>query len=152
MSEPLTLDLLSWAKQGLTNVYTANTKAAFDAAFDAFVHQRVQVVMNGEQLTRDEYKKRLYNQRQRGPGSTASVKFDNNVVLNSTPRNALIEGNVGMFYVATMSTDIVVGAVTSAMNITVQSEDIIPITPGAPIQYNRRATVINQVSRTVDDM
>ncbi|PCH42873.1 hypothetical protein WOLCODRAFT_17994 [Wolfiporia cocos MD-104 SS10] len=151
MSEPLILALISWAEERLTSIYTANTKAAFDEAFDAFVDEKVQVVLNGEQLTRDEYKRRLYNERQRNSSSAANVKFNNNVVAFSTPSNAVIElGSVGLFYVATLSDGVLVGAVTSSMNIKVQRKEI-PIKPGQPIQDNRKVTVINQVASVVDD-
>lgn len=63
--------LTAWLQDHLINIYKAKTLPEFDTAFDAFITKHnprdkkepVSIVVNGEKLGRDEYKKVLLGQR-----------------------------------------------------------------------------------------
>ena len=69
------ISLVTWIQDRITTLYRATSPTAFDAAFDALLHDSAQIHVNGVQLTRDEYKRRL--QAQRPVASSATVAFSN---------------------------------------------------------------------------
>jgi hypothetical protein len=54
--------LTAWTSSRLTAVLTAKTQADFTTAFDALFARNVNVVYNGKQLARDQYKAQLLSQ------------------------------------------------------------------------------------------
>lgn len=101
-SSTVPISLISWIQDRITALYRATSSTAFDAAFDALLHDDAQIHVNGLRLTRDEYKRRL--QGQRPVAHSATVAFSNAVhvpgktvgnqeVLNSTLLSSVTDAN-----------------------------------------------------------
>ena len=66
--------LSSWAENHITTLFTAKTTKEFDDAFDAFMAHHVDsIVVNGQKLTRAQYKNSLVAIR--APEVSAEVKY-----------------------------------------------------------------------------
>ncbi|KAI0094220.1 hypothetical protein BDY19DRAFT_880926 [Irpex rosettiformis] len=92
---PVLLTLSLWAQGHITALFKATTTQEFDDAFDAFLAHRVDtIVVNGEKLTRDQYKSRL--QAARSLEQSAEVKYLGTVEVQDARR----AGEVGTFLTA----------------------------------------------------
>ncbi|KAI0094219.1 hypothetical protein BDY19DRAFT_880141 [Irpex rosettiformis] len=66
--------LSQWAQSRITALFNATTTEDFDSAFDAFLaHDVDSIVVNGEKLTKDQYRSNL--QTARALEKSAEVKF-----------------------------------------------------------------------------
>ena len=71
---PVLPTLSLWAQSHITALFKATTTQEFDDAFDAFLAHHVDsIVVNGEKLTKDQYKNRL--QAARALEQSAEVKY-----------------------------------------------------------------------------
>ena len=129
MSVAIVLPTLSvWAEGHLSAVLQATTEAEFDSAFDGFLSKHASITLNGQHLSRDQYKQQLLGESAVNKRS-GSVKFDS-VVEVSTDLEQPVKvcslwylsldgtdcrpdqaGVVGAFYTATIDlNEIVFGA------------------------------------------
>jgi len=129
MSVAIVLPTLSvWAEGHLSAVLQATTEAEFDSAFDGFLSKHASITLNGQHLSRDQYKQQLLEESAVNKRS-GSVKFDS-VVEVSTDLEQPVKvrslwylsldgtdcrpdqaGVVGAFYTATIDlNEIVFGA------------------------------------------
>lgn len=131
----------------------ATTSIDFDNAFDAFLSKHVTITVNGQHLSREQYKKQLLGETTVNKQST-SIKFDGVVEVPTDTEQPVKAGLVGLFYVAT--TDLkerVFGApaqiqVTSSLNIQIEQDMTLPQPPVSPIIGffdGRRVATLNQV-------
>jgi hypothetical protein len=74
MPIPIILELPDWVKQHLQLVYQAKTEKDFDTAFDAFISQHATITVNGEELSRSQYKKQLWNEQTSKVSATVDIK------------------------------------------------------------------------------
>jgi hypothetical protein len=96
--------LEGWVENHLISIYKAKTRDEFDVAFDAFItkhnphdkREPVSIFVNGEKMTREEYKKALLSQRELE--KDVALEFDG-VVKVTTPE----KGNKGVRMVYTPS-------------------------------------------------
>ncbi|KAF5345127.1 hypothetical protein D9757_013872 [Collybiopsis confluens] len=146
-----------WAKSHLQSIIQATNQTDFDAAFDAFVAKEVHVTFNGENISRDEYKKRL---RAEAFDEAGAVVTFNGVTTVPGKDESLggatssFIGEAGIFYTAIIAEAIVVqGAsveskITSSINISVKNDPSVPKPPaGIRGFYDpRRVFTLNQVS------
>lgn len=70
--EVITLNL--WVENHLRELLTAKAQAAFDDAFDAFVAPHASITVNGQHMSRAEYKKTLWNDEAHETSGTVSFK------------------------------------------------------------------------------
>jgi len=145
--------LTAWAEGHLSSILEATTSTEFDDAFDAFLSKHVSITVNGQQLSRDQYKQQLLGESAVNKQST-SIKFDGAVEVPTDQEQPVKAGLVGLFYVAT--TDLkerVFGApaqtqVTSSLNVIIKQDTTLPQPPISPIIGffdGRRVATLNQV-------
>ncbi|KAK7460458.1 hypothetical protein VKT23_009179 [Stygiomarasmius scandens] len=145
-----------WAQNHIRSIVQATKQEDFDAAFDAFVAQDVEVTFNGEKISRDEYKRRL--QTEAFLESGAEVVFNGTVQVpgkDDAGVQSQFIGEAGIFYTAIIAEGILVlGApqtrqVTSSINIVVKDDPSLqpPHLPGGIRDFfdPRRAFKVNQV-------
>ncbi|KAI0094221.1 hypothetical protein BDY19DRAFT_1052113 [Irpex rosettiformis] len=95
MPLPIPVSLSNWAQDHITALFTAKTTKEFDDAFDAFLAHFVDsIVVNGQKLTRDQYKASLVNIR--APEFSAEVKYLG-VVEAKDEKQGEKAGEVGLF-------------------------------------------------------
>ncbi|KAL4245425.1 hypothetical protein ABKN59_009463 [Abortiporus biennis] len=145
--------LTNWSKQHLTAIFQATDQQTFDNAFDAFIAQNVSITVNGQHMTRDQYKKMLQGEKFEEAG--ASVSFAGVVEVPKDPKNPVLAGTVGLFYNATISEKLLVfgapesSTINSSLNIVVIQDPTIekPHLPGRGGFFDpRRVSVLNQVN------
>ncbi|KIO15266.1 hypothetical protein M404DRAFT_992006 [Pisolithus tinctorius Marx 270] len=143
-----------WASSRLNSLLRSKTADRFNRIFDATFAQNIEVVLNGKNLTRNEYKELLLALSEAGPLGTTDVQIEGETVVNPIPSEDRLGGFVGMFY-STMGTSkriFVLGAparykVVSSINLTyVAMQTAFYVTP-RPIPYfdPRRVTAVNQI-------
>ncbi|KAI5989397.1 hypothetical protein F5J12DRAFT_504713 [Pisolithus orientalis] len=140
-----------WASSRLNSLLRSKTADRFNRIFDATFAQNLEVVLNGKNLTRNEYKELLLALSEAGPLGTTDVQIEGETVVNPIPSEDQLVGFVGMFYttVGTSKRIFVLGAparykVVSSINLTVKGT--VPYPP-RPIPYfdPRRVTAVNQI-------
>lgn len=86
--------LTTWVEDHLTAILTATTEAGFDAAFDAFVSEHhTHVTVNGQRVSRDDYKKKLLDESAVGPLKASASVVYGGVVSVSTDKEQPIQVN-----------------------------------------------------------
>jgi hypothetical protein len=70
--------LTDWAEGQLSAILKATTEAHFDSAFDAFISKHANITVNGQSLSRDQYKQQLLGESAVNKQS-ASVQFSGTV-------------------------------------------------------------------------
>jgi len=147
--------LTAWAEGHLSSILEATTSTDFDDAFDAFLSKHVSITVNGQHISRDQYKQQLLGESTVGPNKqSTSIKFDGVVEVSTDKEQPVEAGLVGLFYVAT--TDLkekVFGAsaqtqVTSSINVIIEQDTTLPKPPVSPIRGffdGRRVASLNQV-------
>ncbi|KIK99981.1 hypothetical protein PAXRUDRAFT_30156 [Paxillus rubicundulus Ve08.2h10] len=154
MSTNIILPTLSaWAVSHLTGLLESTTQVAFGAAFDATFASNCNVTVNGNQLSREQYKTQLLEQSGASPVErSASVNVQGQ--LEVAGDQGQLSGLVGLFYTSlTDSKFLVLGApaeskVTSSLNITIQPTEKNPQNPNLPIHGYfdpRRVVTVDQV-------
>ena len=73
-----------WAEGHLSSVLKATTQSDFDDAFDAFLSKHVNITVNGQHLSRAQYKQQLLGESAVNKQS-ADVKFDGVVEVSTDP-------------------------------------------------------------------
>ncbi|KZP25187.1 hypothetical protein FIBSPDRAFT_668703, partial [Athelia psychrophila] len=148
--------LTTWAEGHLTAILTATTEDNFDAAFDAFVvKEPTHVSVNGQQVSREEYKQKMLAESAVGAlKRSAQVAFGGAVSVSADKENPANNeaGLVGVFYTSTIFLKLKVGGaheaikVNSNINITVIQDKSIH-EPTGPIRGvdRRRVQTLNQV-------
>ncbi|KAI0338586.1 hypothetical protein BDW22DRAFT_1337653 [Trametopsis cervina] len=92
--------LSSWAQSHITALFQATTPEDFDSAFDAFLAAHVEsITVNGETLTKEQYKQRL--QRAKAFEQGAEVTFLGTVEAKSEKEGE--KGTVGVFLKASVA-------------------------------------------------
>ena len=138
---PVVLPLSNWAESHITELFTADEKS-FEEAFDGFLTENASITVNGEHISRAQYKKHL--QQEKALETGAQVAFTGVVEVPKDPKNPVLvcsssqgclsaavlmlkfckAGNVGLFLKATVDEKfLVLGApetstVTASYNIT----------------------------------
>ncbi|KZT67865.1 hypothetical protein DAEQUDRAFT_693415 [Daedalea quercina L-15889] len=97
---PEVLPLTTWVENNISAIYKASTSDAFNEAFNAFLHEDAQIYVNGNCLTRHEYKRQLQNQKL--GEYCASVTFSNAVQVPVDTVGLTETGSVGVFYKVTL--------------------------------------------------
>lgn len=52
-------NLTNWAEQHLQSIWNATSQSDFDSAFNNFVAENATITVNGNHVSRDQYKQRL---------------------------------------------------------------------------------------------
>ena len=95
MSAPIST-LTTFSENGLRAVYVATTQKAFDAAFDAFFSQHVEVTFNGKKTARAQFKKELWDEKHQERRGTVTflgaVEADNK---EKRPANVSLVWRIG---------------------------------------------------------
>jgi len=146
-------NLTNWAQQHLTTLLQATSQDDFNAAFDAFIAQDVAITVNGQTLTRDQYKQQISGEKFAEAGAT--VNFVGTVEVPTDPTQPVLAGSVGLFFNATIDEKfLVLGApesstINSSLNIVVIQDKTIP-PPNLPGRGGffdpRRVSVLDQVN------
>jgi len=147
--------ITAWAKGHLASILTATTTTDFNSAFDAFLSKHATITVNGQHVSRDQYKQQLLGESTVGNlKQSTSIEF-NGVVEVPTDQEQLVKaGLVGAFYVATTNLrEKVFGApaqtqIISSLNIQIEQDTTLPQPPAGPIRGffdGRRVTTLNQV-------
>ena len=76
--------LSDWAEQRITAIYNATTETDFDIAFNAFISSKCHIIVNGKEMTREQYRQQL--RREKSGESSAQVKFLGNVAVDNKAR------------------------------------------------------------------
>ncbi|KAI0683954.1 hypothetical protein BC835DRAFT_1422771 [Cytidiella melzeri] len=109
--------LSAWAQSHITALFEAKTTKDFDAAFDAFVAHKVEhIVVNGEQLSRAEYKAHL--QSARAFEQSAQVKYLGTVEVASEKEGEKA-GDVGLFLQASIAEKLLVFGAPETETVTI---------------------------------
>ncbi|KAJ3559683.1 hypothetical protein NM688_g197 [Phlebia brevispora] len=153
MSSNIVLPTLSkWAEQHLTNLFQATDEKSFDQAYSNFFTHNPKIVVNGQHLTSDQYKKQLWSGK--GLESGAQVIFTGAVEVPIDANKPFDAGNVGLFLNATVDEKfLVLGApesytVTASYNLTIIQDPSLKH-PTGPIRTpfdGRRVSSISKVS------
>jgi len=154
MSVAIVLPTLSvWAEGHLSAVLQATTEAEFDSAFDGFLSKHASITLNGQHLSRDQYKQQLLEESAVNKRS-GSVKFDSVVEVSTDLEQPVKAGVVGAFYTATIDlNEIVFGAPAqtqsnSSINIIIEQDKTLPQPPVSSIRGffdGRRVVNLSQV-------
>ncbi|KZT05063.1 uncharacterized protein LAESUDRAFT_715119 [Laetiporus sulphureus 93-53] len=138
---PVIIPLSAWAEDSISAIYKASSQSAFDSAFDEFLHKDAQITFNGKQLTRDQYREQLLEERVLE--QSADISFTGAVEVPANKNDPVAAGSVGLFYKATVYKTIkVFGASASS---TVNSSLNVVITDSKGEIANRKVLVLNQV-------
>ncbi|KAL4245432.1 hypothetical protein ABKN59_009464 [Abortiporus biennis] len=145
--------LTNWAKQHITAILQATNQQTFDNAFNAFLANNVSITVNGDKMTRDQYKKMMQGEKFDEAG--ASVSYAGAVEVPADPQSPVLAGTVGLFFNATVSEKILLlgapqsSTINSCMNIVVSQDPTIekPHLPGRGGFFDaRRVSILNQVN------
>ena len=60
---PPVVPLSTFAEKGLRAIYTAPTQLAFDNAFSNFFYRNLDVTLNGQKVTSEQFKQELWNEK-----------------------------------------------------------------------------------------
>ncbi|PCH42872.1 hypothetical protein WOLCODRAFT_74217 [Wolfiporia cocos MD-104 SS10] len=119
MSGPILQPISSWAESRISEIYTSTTAADFDTAFNNFLAENAQITVNGKNISRDEYKKLLLQQK--ADERNANVRFQDTVTVPGDKCDLFMiiqSGSVGVFFTATISTHTIIpGAVSASLNV-----------------------------------
>lgn len=74
--------LTAWVEGGLSAILKSTTEEAFDSAFDRFISQHANITVNGQHLSRDNYKQQLLGESAVNKRA-AEVKFDGVVEVST---------------------------------------------------------------------
>ncbi|KAI0338584.1 hypothetical protein BDW22DRAFT_687130 [Trametopsis cervina] len=151
--------LTSWARSHITTLLQATTPGEFDSAFDAFFAADIeQIMMNGEHITRDQYKQRL--QRAKAFEQGAEVTFLGTVEAKSEKEGEK-EGTVGVLLKSSVADKFkVLGApenytLTMTLNLLIiQDHTIQPPSTSIPIHRSfdpRRVKAFSTILASVQD-
>ncbi|KDQ62740.1 hypothetical protein JAAARDRAFT_30645 [Jaapia argillacea MUCL 33604] len=142
-------NLTQWTESRITAILKATSTTDFDQAFDAFIAPDAQITVNGAPLTRDQYKQQLA-----GEGlleALASVTFNGAVEV---PTDGQLAGTVGVFYVATIVSKLLIdgapaeSTITSSLNVVIKQYPTGNTGPPPPIRgYHdyRKVATLDQV-------
>lgn len=109
--------LTAWAEQRLTALFNAKDESTFDDAFDAFVAaDPSSIVVNGQRLSRAQYKQRLWQDKFLELG--ADVTYLGAVSVPKDPSNTFDAGEVGVFLSATVVEGVQVFGVPESRTVT----------------------------------
>ncbi|OBZ77565.1 hypothetical protein A0H81_02238 [Grifola frondosa] len=144
--------LTDWTEQRVTALLTTTTEADFNTAFDAFLSKNVTITVNGQDLTRDQYKQQL--RQEKFDEAFAQVQFSGAVEVPADTNRPIDAGTVGIFYTATINENILVlGApsqsiVNSSLNVVVKPDESLqpPKTPGRGDFDPRRVSNLSEVT------
>ncbi|EKM52786.1 uncharacterized protein PHACADRAFT_261414 [Phanerochaete carnosa HHB-10118-sp] len=140
---PVILTLDSWVEQHLQEVLTAKSQTAFDDAFDAFVALDASITVNGQHMSRAEYKKTLWNDEAHETSGT--VTFKGTVAVPKNSKAIVQTGEVGVFFEASIHRNPLLfnNNITASMNLVVEQ---VKSKHDEPSEFDgRQATNINQV-------
>ncbi len=85
---PNSPSLASWAQQRLTALLESTSQESFDAAFDGLIAEEVTITVNGNSVTRDEYKKFLKGDK--ALEVAAQIQYIGALEVPSDPNEPLI--------------------------------------------------------------
>ncbi|KAJ6578230.1 hypothetical protein B0H19DRAFT_1338296 [Mycena capillaripes] len=111
--------LKTWAEEHLASVIKASNLSEFDLAFQEFVSKDATITVNGNHVSREEYKKMLQAEEFDEAGATLHI----NGAVQVPEKTSTQGGFVGLFYRATIREGIrvrdapVENHITSSMNL-----------------------------------
>ncbi|GJE93024.1 hypothetical protein PsYK624_091830 [Phanerochaete sordida] len=151
------LPLTQWAEGRLTDIFQATDEQTFGDAFDAFVAaEPASIVVNGQKLTRAQYKSQLWKDKFLEAG--ASVQYLGAVSVPKDENKPVEAGEVGVFVSATIDSKLLVlggpesRTVTLSLNlIVIQDPTLKPPTLPTGVHGDfdgRRVSSITAVSTT----
>ncbi|CAL1697450.1 unnamed protein product [Somion occarium] len=152
-SNIILLPLTNWVQQHLTAIFQTTKAADFNSAFDAFIAKDATITVNGQKLTRDQYKQQI--QGEKFAEASAQVKFIGTVEVPDSEDQRVIAGKVGTFFQATIDERfLVLGApetstVTSSLNLSIAPDKTLepPHLPGRGGAFDpRRVMHLDQVT------
>src|SRR5882762_7767573 len=83
--------ITAWAKGHLASILTATTTTDFNSAFDAFLSKHATITVNGQHVSRDQYKQQLLGESTVGNlKQSTSIEF-NGVVEVPTDQEQLVK-------------------------------------------------------------
>ena len=81
---PIVPSLILWTEGKLSAIFKATTQVAFDTAVNDFLSKDVEILLNGECVSREELKRTW--QREKLNESSASVKFNSAIEVPKDPK------------------------------------------------------------------
>ncbi|EKM52787.1 uncharacterized protein PHACADRAFT_211999 [Phanerochaete carnosa HHB-10118-sp] len=138
---PVVLTLGSWAQQHMQEMMTAKSKDNFDKAFDAMVAPQATVTVNGQHMTREQYRKMMWNDE--ANEATGSITFRATVEVPKAPKKIIQTGEVGMFFEANLRRKPLMFDSNIRSSLNMRRGYTAP--PGDKLADGRRATSVNQV-------
>ncbi|KAJ6457948.1 hypothetical protein C8R45DRAFT_1081764 [Mycena sanguinolenta] len=128
----------TWAEHHLASIFKAPTQPEFTDAFDAFLSAKATVTVNGKDISVEQYKNML--QEEKSNQTSASIKFHSAVDVPAD-NSSVQTGMVGLFYTAIISELDIRAAekdITSSMNLFI-GEDRSVEPPGIDPFFDRTA-------------
>ncbi|EMD41320.1 hypothetical protein CERSUDRAFT_78979 [Gelatoporia subvermispora B] len=143
---PVLPQLIPYVEGRISGIFSATSQADFDEAFDDFISQNVSITVNGQSLTRSEYKTRLQGEN---PNLQSSIVTFSNVVAVPQSDNGFV-GAVGLFYSASVPADPeTTGSqaltLNSSLNVIIIDDPSVPKPPGG-LSDPRRVSVLNEIA------
>ncbi|KAI0819818.1 hypothetical protein BC628DRAFT_1423461 [Trametes gibbosa] len=156
MSSAIVLPSLpNWVQQRVSALYGAKSVDAFNSAFDLFVSEHATIRVNGNEMTRAEYKSLLQGQTSAdtSAGISGTVTFGDVVSVPADgDASAIGTGSVGASFKAVVFGRVFVFAhresstISSSLNVVVKDDVPRPHQIGHGGAFDgRRATVIDEV-------
>ncbi|PCH42871.1 hypothetical protein WOLCODRAFT_17991 [Wolfiporia cocos MD-104 SS10] len=146
MSGPVLPPISTWTESHISDIYTATTTADFNTAFDNFLAENAHITVNGQHMSRDQYKELLLQQKT--DELNARMTFNGTVTVPGD-QGALVGGSVGVFFTAEITTHIIkISTISASLNVQIVTEKVHePAGQHLPPIFTdpRRVAVLNEV-------